>query len=109
MITLRFALAAVLTTVVVGGCLTLLVSPPARLLSDSVLMPTLPNLRVNDTTISKQIDHALSAEEKAAVAYQKAADAILRRAPNARASAITNEQPIRPPIPLPKRRPILPP
>jgi hypothetical protein len=56
-------------------------------------------------TASTGIDQRLSADEKAA-AYQKAAAAILRRAPNARASAGADELPITGPIPLPKRRPI---
>ena len=109
MVTLRFAIAAILITLVVGGCLTFLVSPLARLLTDNTVLPGLPSLRVIDTRIIARSEHALRAEEKAAVAYEKAADAILKRAPNARASVVANEQPIRPPIPLPKRRPIVPP
>ena len=63
------------------------------------LPPTVPNLRGPDTTASTSIDQRPSADEKAAVAYEEAAEAILRRAPNTRASAGADEPPITGPVP----------
>jgi hypothetical protein len=51
---------------------------------------------------STQIDELPNADELAAEAYQKAAEAILRRAPNTRASAFADERPMTRRIPLPK-------
>ena len=107
MISLRLAVPAVLTAAIVAGCFTYFVTPPlARVEADQRLPLTMPNLRGPDTTASTSIDQRPSADEKAAAAYQQAAEAILRRAPNARAFAGTDEPPITGPIPLPKRRPI---
>ena len=107
MITLRLAVPAVLTAAAVAGCFTYLVTPqPARVEADQRMPPLVPNLRGPDTTVSTSIDQRPSAEEKVAAAYREAAEAILRRAPNARASTVTDEQPITGRIPLPKSRPI---
>ena len=107
MISLRLAVPAVLAAAIVAGCFTYFVTPsPARVESDQRLPPTVPNLRGPDTTASTSIDPRPSADEKAAAAYWEAAEAILRRAPNARASAGGDEPSITGPIPLPKRRPI---
>ncbi|MGA8590150.1 MAG: hypothetical protein WB803_12835 [Pseudolabrys sp.] len=108
MVTLRFAVSAILAAAAAAGCFTYFVTPsPARVESDQRLPPTVPNLRGPDTTASTGIDQQRpSADEKAAAAYQKAAEAILRRAANAQATAGADESPITAPIPLPKRRPI---
>ena len=107
MVTLRFAVSAILAAAAAAGCFTYFVTPsPARVEADQRLPPTVPNLRGPDTTASTRIDQRPSADEKAAAAYQKAAEAILRRAANAQASAGADEPPITGPIPLPKRRPI---
>ena len=106
MITLRLAVPAVLAAAAVAGCFTYFVTPPARVDADQRLPPTVPNLLGPDTTASTSIDQRPSADEKAAAAYLEAAEAILRRAPNVRASAGADEPPITGPIPLPKRRPI---
>ena len=107
MVTLRFAVSAILAAAAAAGCFTYFVTPsPARVEADQRLPLTVPNLRGPDTTASIRIDQRPSADEKAAAAYQKAAEAILRRAPNVRASAGGDEPPITGPIPLPKRRPI---
>ena len=55
---------------------------------------------------STEVDQPSNADELAAAAYQKAAEEILRRAPNTRASAVTDELPMTGQIPLPKNRPI---
>jgi hypothetical protein len=107
MVTLRFAVPAILAAAAAAGCFTYFVTPsPARVEADQRLPPTAPNLRGPDTTASTSIDQRPSADEKAAAAYQKAAEAILRRAANAQATAGADESPITAPIPLPKRRPI---
>ena len=83
MVTLRFAVPAILAAAAAAGCFTYFVTPsPARVEADQRLPPTVPNLRGPDTTASTSIDQRPSADEKAAAAYQEAAEAILRRAPN---------------------------
>ena len=107
MVTLRFAVPAMLAAAAAAGCFTYFITPsPARVEADQRLPPTVPNLRGPDTTASTTIDQRPSADEKAAAAYLEAAEAILRRAPNTRASAGADEPPSTGLIPLPKRRPI---
>ena len=106
MVTLRFAVPAILAAAAAAGCFTYFVTPsPARVEADPRL-PTVPNSSGPDTTASTSIDQRPSADEKAAAAFQEAAAAILRQAPNTPASAGADEPPITGPIPLPKRRPI---
>ena len=107
MVTFRFAVPAILAAAGGAGCFSYFVTPPlARVEADQRLPPAVLYSRGPDTTASIRIDQRPSADEKAAAAYQKAAEAILRRAPNVRASAGGDESPITAPIPLPKRRPI---
>jgi hypothetical protein len=70
-------------------------------LPPAVLYSTRPNARA-----STGINQPPNANDQAAAAYQKAAEAILRRAPNTRASAVGDELPMTGRIPLLKRRPI---
>ena len=93
MITLRLAVPAVLVAAAAAGCFTYFVTPST--------VPYMPRLGV-----PTNIDERPSAKDQAA-AFQRAAEAILRRAPNAQASAATHETTIAGHIPLPKRRPIL--
>ena len=107
MVALRFAVPAILAAAAAAGCFIYFVTPPpARVEADQRLPPAVLYSRGPDTTASTRIDQRTRAEEKAAAAYEKAAEAILRRAANARASAGADESPINGPIPLPKRRPI---
>src|SRR6478672_11871388 len=102
MVTLRFAVPAILAAAAAAGCFTYFVTPsPARVESGQRLPPTVPNLRGPDTTASTSIDPRPSAHEKAAAAYLEATETILRRLPNARAFAGGDEPPITGPIPLP--------
>ena len=107
MVTLRFAVPAILAAAAAAGCFIYFVTPPpARVEADqrlppAVLYSTGPNARG-----SIGIDQPPNADEQAAAAYQKAAEAILRRAPNTRASAFADERPMTGRIPLPKKRPI---
>ena len=81
--------------------------PPAQVEANQRLQPAAPKLTGSATRMSTRIDPRPSQEEeKAAAAFQQAAEAILRRAANARASADIDQPPITGKIPLPKRRPI---
>ena len=106
MVTLRFAIPAILAAAAVAGCFSYFAAPPARVETDVRLQPALLYSLAPDTRASTRIDQPPNADEQAAAAFQKAAEAILRRAPNTRASAGSDELPIMGPIPLPKRRPI---
>ena len=113
MVTLRFAIPAILATAAAAGCFSyfIIVSLPARFEADARLLDVrLPPAVLYSLSPSAraltQIDEPPNADELAAEAYQKAAEAILRRAPNTRASAGSDERPIAGPIPLPKKRPI---
>lgn len=108
MITLRLAVPAVLAAAVLAGCFTYLVTPPsARIDAGQRLPPTVLKSNGHDTTASTSVDEITTADEKAAAAYWGAAQAILRRAPNAQASADAEEPPVKRPIPLPRKRPII--
>ena len=105
MISLRLAIPAVLTAAAVAGCFTYLVPQPiARVEGDQRLPPAKLTSSGPDTTAG--VYKHPGADEKAAIAYLEAAQAILRRAPSAQASASNDELPITGRIPLPRKRPI---
>jgi hypothetical protein len=104
MVSLRLAVPAILAAAV-AGCFAYLVTPPQIRGDDHQPSSTVPNFTGPGTTASTSPDRS-PAEEKAAEAYQQAAEEILRRLPNLQASAGPDEQPITGRIPLPKRRPI---
>jgi len=113
MVTLRFAVPAILATAAAAGCFSyfIIVSLPARFKTDARLLdvrlpPAVLYSPSPSALASIQIDEPPNADELAAEAYQKAAEAILRRAPNTRASAFADERPMTGRIPLPKKRPI---
>ena len=113
MVTLRFAVPAILATAAAAGCFSyfIIVSLPARFEADARLLderlpPAVLYSPSPSARASTQIDEPPNADELAAEAYQKAAEAILRRAPNTRASAFADERPMTGRIPLPKKRPI---
>jgi hypothetical protein len=106
MVTLRFAIPAILAAAAVAGCISYFVTTPERVEADLRLPPAVLYSLAPDTRASTRIDQPPNANEQAAAAFQKAAEAILRRAPNTRASAGSDERPIAGPIPLPKKRPI---
>ena len=110
---LRFAVPAILATAAAAGCFSyfVIVSLPARFEADARLLdvrlpPAVLYSPSPSARASTQIDEPPNADEQAAAAYQKAAEAILRRAPNTRASAFADERPMTGRIPLPKKRPI---
>jgi len=107
MVTLRFAIPAVLIAAAVAACFSVFVVHP-RVEIDLRLPPAVLHSTESNAQSSTRLDRPPSSDEQAAAAFQKAAEEILRRAPNTRASAGSNELPITGPIPLPRRRPIAP-
>jgi hypothetical protein len=101
-------ISAVITAAALAGCFAYLLRPPIA----SVAVDQQPHLgkitfsSSDDTMDSLGADRQLIENEKAATAYFEAAQAILRRAPTARASASAEEIPITGRIPLPRKRPI---
>jgi hypothetical protein len=107
MISGRLTVPAVLVAAAIAGCLTYFVTPPPPV--EAVVQripPTSPDIRGPDTGTRTNIDQHSSAEEVAKAAFERAAAAILRRAPDLQASAGVNEPPTAQHIPLPKRRPL---
>jgi hypothetical protein len=103
MVSLRLAVPAVLVAAVLAGFFTYFVTPPSPVEAAQRLPPTEPDKPGPDTGTPPNIGQRPSAEEQAA-AFQQAAKAMLKLAPNTQASA--DEPPITGHIPLPKRRPI---
>jgi hypothetical protein len=100
MISLRHAVSAVLAAAVVAAAVTYFItSPPTEV--DRQLPPSAPAV---NTATPPNIGQVPSAEARAAAAFQRAADAIIRRAKYAEASA--DEPAITGHIPLPKKRPL---
>ena len=100
-------ISAVVTAAALAGCFAYLLRPPIT----SVAVDQQPHLGEitfsgPDTTASLGADRQLIENDKAATAYLEAAQAILRRAPTAQASASADEIPIKGRIPLPRKRPI---
>ena len=112
MVTLRIAVPAILATAAVAGCLSyfVIITLPARFETDARLLevrlpPAVLESSSSSARAATQIDLPPNEDELATAAFEKAAEEILRRAPNTRASAIT-ELPMTGRIPLPKNRPI---
>jgi hypothetical protein len=107
MIHLRLAVPAVLVAAIVAACFTYFVIPPPPVEADQRPPPTVPDMTSRpDSRTPTNIDQRRSAEDHAVAAFQRAAEAILKRAANAQASAGADQPPIAGHIPLPKRRPI---
>jgi hypothetical protein len=94
------ALALVVAAALAGG-FTYFVTPPTRVEDDRQLPPTAPHVTGPSAATPKVIGQRRSAED-----FQRAVEAILKRLPDAQASARTDELPITGHIPLPKRHPI---
>ena len=103
MTSLRLAFSVVLAAAVLVGCFTYLITPPWQVGAVHRSSPTVLSVQV--TPKSKGIDPLADDEDEAVAAFQQAADAILKRAPDTRASAATQELPISGKVPLPKKRP----
>jgi hypothetical protein len=105
MISWRLVVPAVLVAAAIAGCLTYFVTPSPPVEAVQRIPPTSPDIRGPDRTTRTSIDQHSSAEAEAKAAFERAAAAILRRAPDLQASAGANEPPTAEHIPLPKRRP----
>jgi hypothetical protein len=107
MISWRLVFPAVMVAAALAVCFTYFVPPrPPRVEVNQLIPPTVPDLTGRETQTPRNIDPRPSAEEQAAKAFERAAKAILARAPDARASAGTDGPLITGHIPLPKGRPI---
>lgn len=106
MISWQLIVPAVLVAAAVAGCFTYFVTAPAPVEAVQRLSPTAPNIKGPDTRTRTFIDQRSKAEEEAKVAFERAAAAILRQAPELQASAGVNEPSTAEHIPLPKRRPL---
>ena len=107
MIGMRLAVAAVLVAAVVAGCITYLLIPaaPRPVEADQLMRPTVIN-------VTGRFDPGPSAEIHRPVtkdhieAFERAAEAILKRAQHATAAAGTDKPLITGRIPLPRPRPL---
>ena len=104
MISWRLIVPAVLVAAAIAGCLTYVVTPSPPVETVQPLPLTSPALRGFDGVTQTNIDQHSSAEEKAKAAFERAAEAILRRAPDLQASAGEPASAVR--VPLPKSRPL---
>jgi hypothetical protein len=104
MIRLRLAVLAVLVAAAFAGCLTYFVIPLARVDTDERLPATMPTLTGRTEAMPTNISQHPAAEQQAAAAFERAAETILKRLPDAQASADIGAPPITGHIPLPKRR-----
>lgn len=108
MVKLHFVVPAILAAAVAAGCLSYLIAPLDKVetvvqLPPALLRPKGPNAR----TLTQIETPALpSADELPAATYERAAEAILRRAPDTQASIARDELPSPGPVPLPRSRPI---
>jgi hypothetical protein len=105
MISLRLTVTAVLVAAAVAGCFTYFVTPPPPVEANQRSPPTSPDMKGAASGTRTNIDQR-GTEEQAKAAFERAAAAILRQAPDLQASAGTDELPIIGHIPLPKSRPI---
>ena len=105
MMSLRLAAPAVLIAAAIAGCITYFATPgsPQRTEADQRMPPAEPSATGRPASGVTTNIRRPSTEDNI-TAYQRAAEAILRRAPNAKASA--DETLVTGRIPLPKRRPI---
>ena len=99
MTSLRLAVPTVLLAAALAGCITYFVAPapPQPIEAGQRLPPTVPNVGISANIQRPSTEDHIDA-------FQRAADAILKRAQNATAAA--GEPLVTGPIPLPRRRPI---
>jgi hypothetical protein len=104
MIRWRPVVLAALIAAAFASCLTYFVIPLVRV--ELPLPATMPTLTGRIGPISGNIGQHPAAEQEATAAFERAAETILKRLPDALAYAGADESPITGHIPLPKRRPI---
>ena len=107
MIGWHLVISAILTSAAVAGCITYLLRPPmASIEVDQQPHVTRLSSSTPDAANSKAAGKHPIENEKASIAYLEVAQAILRRAPLAQASASTDELLFTGRVPLPRKRPI---
>lgn len=107
MIGSHLVISAVLAAATVAACITYIVHPPIARENDA-RQSHLGMLTISDpeTTASVGASRHPTPNDKAAVAYLEAAQAILRQMPIAQATANADQLPMKGRIPLPRKRPI---
>jgi hypothetical protein len=108
MISWRLAVPAVLVAATVAGCITYFIipAPPQPVESGQRSPPNVPKMTGRPGSETSTNVQRPSTDEHID-AFQRAAEAILRRAQNAKASAGTDEPLVTGRIPLPRKRPII--
>ena len=103
MISWRPAVPAIVVAAALAACITYFATPapPQRIEADQRSSPT--GSIAAASGVSNNIQPP-STKDDDITAYQRAAEAILKRAQNAKAAA--DEPVVTPPVPLPKRRPL---
>lgn len=107
-----FALSSVLAAAVVAGCVIYLLRPMLEVETHHRPQPHAVAPVIQDAKVTVNTDRPKHDEAKAIEAFQKAADAILYRAPDMRASAANTSGlplgglPSGGKVPLPRKRPI---
>jgi hypothetical protein len=100
------ALSSVLAAAIAAGCVVYLLRPSLQVETHHRPQSHAPAAIIQDTKAAVDTDRPKHDEAKAIEAFQKAADAILSRAPEMRASVANTGLPLGGKIPLPRRRPI---
>jgi hypothetical protein len=106
MISWRLIVPAVLVAAAIAGCFTYFVTAPPPVEAVQRLPPKSPVMKGLDRATQTNIDQRSRVEEEAKAVFERAAAAILRQAPDLKASAGVSEPPAAEQIPLPKRRPL---
>jgi hypothetical protein len=100
----RLAIALGLASASLAACLVYLMAPPWQVQAIRWPSTAVPP-HVQERLDVDKVVRPQSEEEKAVAEFEAAADAILRKTPNTRASALTDVSPRAMRIPLPRPRP----
>jgi hypothetical protein len=104
MIDWRLIVSSGLASASIAACLTYLMAPPWQV--QAIERPPVPvPTKVQGDVVLNQGARLPSAEEKAVADFEAAAEAILRKAPNTRASVVTDVPSLAAKILMPKSRP----
>jgi hypothetical protein len=104
MIDWRLIVSLGLASATLAACLFYLMAPPWQV--EAIKWPPSPvPTNVQEDLLLDQSARPSGGEEQAVAEFEAAADAILRKAPNTQASAITDVPATAARIPLPRRRP----
>src|SRR5262245_4917622 len=104
MVDWRIVFSLALATASIAACLVYLMAPPWQVQATKPPPSPIPT-NVQEDVVLNQSARPPSAEEKTLADFDAAADAILRQAPNTRASSVTDMPLPAARIPLPRRRP----